>query len=194
MVCPPKGGKVDLDNQPLTMTSSQLSSADAFAHKTVRYPSTVGEAYRLASRCKPKGLADDGCHRDGRDHPGGEGRASARIVAISSPVTARERSVISVGRFGLSGASSRCTGCWTLRSGKTLVGSARNTRHATCLSCVKLPSPCSASIPPTPKAVSGNAEIALPENPSTGRYLSAFEHVPSPSAGRRKRYLCRRLP
>jgi hypothetical protein len=37
MVCPPKGLKVDLDNQPLTMTTRLLSTADAFAHKSAHY-------------------------------------------------------------------------------------------------------------------------------------------------------------
>jgi hypothetical protein len=38
MVCPPKGFKVDLDNQPLTMTTRLLPPADAFAHKSAHYP------------------------------------------------------------------------------------------------------------------------------------------------------------
>jgi hypothetical protein len=37
MVCPPKGLKVDLDNQPLTMTTRLLSTADPFAHKSAHY-------------------------------------------------------------------------------------------------------------------------------------------------------------
>jgi hypothetical protein len=37
MVCPPKGFKVDLDNQPLTMTTRLLPTADAFAHKSAHY-------------------------------------------------------------------------------------------------------------------------------------------------------------
>jgi len=38
MVCPPKGLKVDLDNQPLTMTTRLLPTANAFAHKSAHYP------------------------------------------------------------------------------------------------------------------------------------------------------------
>jgi hypothetical protein len=37
MVCPPKGVKVDLHNQPLTMTTRLLPTADAFAHKSAHY-------------------------------------------------------------------------------------------------------------------------------------------------------------
>jgi hypothetical protein len=37
MVCPPKGLKVDLDNQPLTMTTRLLSTADAFAQQLAHY-------------------------------------------------------------------------------------------------------------------------------------------------------------
>jgi len=44
MVCPPNGFKVDLHNQPLTMTTSPLSSADAFAHKTAHYLSRFSTA------------------------------------------------------------------------------------------------------------------------------------------------------
>ncbi|MGB9494605.1 MAG: hypothetical protein WCA83_07360, partial [Azonexus sp.] len=42
MVCPPKGLKVDLDNQPLTMTTRLLSTADTFAHKSAHYPILIG--------------------------------------------------------------------------------------------------------------------------------------------------------
>jgi glycosyltransferase involved in cell wall biosynthesis len=47
MVCPPKGFKVDLDNQPLTMTTRLLPTADAFAHKSAHYRL---EVLRKASR------------------------------------------------------------------------------------------------------------------------------------------------
>ncbi|MDP2169934.1 MAG: hypothetical protein Q8J96_05875, partial [Rhodocyclaceae bacterium] len=52
MVCPPKGVKVDLDNQPLTMTTRLLPTADAFAHKSAHYrrgPRLLGTARR--KRC-----------------------------------------------------------------------------------------------------------------------------------------------
>ncbi|MEW6416258.1 MAG: hypothetical protein AB1482_13510, partial [Pseudomonadota bacterium] len=40
MVCPPYGFKVDLDNQPLTMTTRPLPTPGAFAHKSAHYPLT----------------------------------------------------------------------------------------------------------------------------------------------------------
>jgi hypothetical protein len=42
MVCPPKGFKVDLDSQPLTMTTRLLPTADAFAHKSAHYLARTG--------------------------------------------------------------------------------------------------------------------------------------------------------
>ena len=41
MVCPSNGFKVDLDNQPLTMTTRMPPTADAFAHKSAHYQSLV---------------------------------------------------------------------------------------------------------------------------------------------------------
>jgi len=38
------GFKVDLDNQPLTMTTPPLSTPDAFAHKSAHYP-TISRDY-----------------------------------------------------------------------------------------------------------------------------------------------------
>jgi len=70
MVCPPKGLKVDLDNQPLTMTTRPLSTTDAFAHKSAHYRKFLpAQGHPLPGLAKKNAPAASYCGGQSENHP-----------------------------------------------------------------------------------------------------------------------------